>query len=291
MVVPGMHESMYHNPAVAENIKKLQSLGVEFVGPRIEEGKAKIIETNEIVEAVISRLTVKKDLHKKKVLVTAGPTLEYLDPVRVIANKSSGKMGVAIVEEALSRGAEVTLVYGPGRAIPPAGAKTISVETSQEMYEAVVSELRSKKYEMVIAAASVADWTPEKKYEHKVPTSIRSELTVKLKPTPKIIDVIKKISPDTFLVAFRAESNLSDDELIRSAHKRLKKAKADLITANDIGRKGVGFEYDTNEVFIVDINKRVTHVPQATKRKVARRLFDVINDKLKQNAARAPKHP
>ena len=283
MVVPAMHESMYRHPVVTENVKKLQSLGVEFIGPRVEEGKAKIAETKEIVEAIIRKLTVKKSLTKRKILITAGPTLEYIDPIRVITNKSSGKTGVAIAEEALSRGAEVTLVYGPGTAIPPAEAETISVETSQEMYEAVVSELKSKKYDVMIAAAAVADWAPEKKYEHKVPTSIKTKLTVELRRTPKIIDAVKKASPDTFLVAFRAESNLSDEELIQSAYKRLKKAKADLITANDIGRTGVGFAYDTNEVFIVDANKEVVHVSLATKREVAKRLFDVIVNKLEQN--------
>ncbi len=283
IVVPAMHESMYRHPVVTENIEKLQSLGVEFVGPRVEEGKAKMAETKEIVEAVIRRLTVKKDLAKRKVIVTAGPTLEYIDPVRVITNKSSGKMGVAVVEEALSRGAEVTLVYGPGTAIPPREAKKIPVETSQEMYEAVVSELKSKKYDIAIAVAAVADWAPEEQYEYKVPTSTEPELTVKLKPTPKIIDAVKKISPDTFLVAFRAEYNLSDKELVQSAYERLKKAKADLTAANDTGRKGVGFGYDTNEVFIVDANKKVVHVPLATKREVAKRLFDVIIDKIKQS--------
>ena len=281
MVVPAMHESMYCHPVVTENVGKLRSLGVEFVGPRVEEGKAKIAEVKEIVEAVVRRLTVKIDLAKRKVLVTAGPTLEYIDPIRVMANKSSGKMGVAIVEEALSRGIEVTLVYGPGTAVPPVGAKIVSVETSQEMYEAVVSELKSKKYDVVIAVAAVADWAPEKKYEYKVPTSIKNELTVKMRPTPKIIDSVKKVSPDTFLVAFRAEYNLSDEELIQSAYKRLKKAKADLVAANDIGRKGAGFESDTNEVFIVDTNKKVVHVPVAAKREVAKRLFDVIVNKLK----------
>jgi phosphopantothenoylcysteine decarboxylase/phosphopantothenate--cysteine ligase len=284
IVVPAMHESMYRHHVLAENIKKLQFLGVEFIGPRVEERMAKIAEVKDIVEAVVRRLTGKKDLAKKKVLVTAGPTLEYLDPIRVITNKSSGKTGVAIAEEALSRGAEVTFVYGPGTAVPPLGVNTVSVETSQEMYEVVVSELKSKKYDIFIAAAAVADWAPEKKYEYKVPTSTETKLTVKLRPTPKIIDTVKKVSPDTFLVAFRAESNLSNEELIESAYKRLKKAKADLITANDTGRKGVGFDYETNEVLIVDSNKKVVHVPLSTKREVAKRLFDVIINGLEQNS-------
>jgi len=274
---------MYRHPVVTENTRKLQSLGVEFVGPRVEEGKAKMTETKEIVEAVIRKLTVKKDLTKRRIIVTAGPTLEYIDPVRVIMNKSSGKMGIAIAEEALSRGAEVTLVHGPGTAVPPMEAKKIPVETTQEMYEVVVSELKSKKYDIALAVAAVADWAPEEQYDYKVPTSTTAEITVKLKPTPKIIDAVKKISPDTFLVAFRAEYNLSDEKLIQSAYERLKKAKADLIAANDIGRKGVGFGYDTNEIFIVDANKKVVHVPLATKREVAKRLFDVIVDKIKQS--------
>jgi len=283
IIVPAMHESMYRHPIVTENIRKLQSLGVEFVGPRVEEGKAKMAETKEIVEAVIRRLTVKKDLAKRRVIVTVGPTLEYIDPVRVITNKSSGRMGVAVVEEALSRGAEVTLIYGPGTAIPPMKIKKIPVETTQEMYEAVVSELKSKKYDIALAVAAVADWAPEEQYDYKVPTSTTAELTVKLKPTPKIIDVVKKISPETFLVAFRAEYNLSDEKLVQSAYERLKKAKADLIAANDIGRRGVGFGYDTNEIFIVDANKKVVHVPLATKREVAKRLIDVIVDRIKQS--------
>jgi len=161
-------------------------------------------------------------------------------------------------------------------------ANKISVETSQDMYEAVVSELKSRRYDIVLAVAAVSDWTPKKKYEYKVPTRTQAELTVKFKATPKIIDAVKKVSPDTFLVAFRAEYGLSDEDLIQSAYERLKKAKSDLIVANDIGRKEVGFRYDTNEVFIVDTDKKVVHVPVTTKRKVAKRLFDVIVDKIKQ---------
>jgi phosphopantothenoylcysteine decarboxylase/phosphopantothenate--cysteine ligase len=284
MIVPAMHESMYRHPIVTENIKKLQSLNVEFIGPRIEEGKAKIAEVKDIVDAVVHKLTVKKDFAGKRVLVTAGSTLEYLDPIRVMTNKSSGKTGVAIAEEALSRGAKVTLVYGPGTALPPTGARTVSVETTQEMYDAAVSELDSKKYDIVIAAAAVADWAPERKYK-KIPTSTEAELTVKLRPTPKIVDVVKKVSPDVFLVAFRAESDLSDEELIQSAYNRLRKAKADLIMANDIGRKGVGFGCDTNEVFIVDADKKVVHVPLTTKREVAKRLLDSIVGRLKSGSS------
>ena len=281
IVVPAMHESMYNHPVLTENIEKLKGLGVEFVGPRIEEGKAKIAETKDIVDAVIRKLTVKQDFSGLRVLVTGGPTVEYIDPVRVVTNRSSGKMGVAIAEEALNRGAEVTLVYGLGTAAPPPEARVISVETTEQMYDAVVSELKSKKYDVVIAAAAAADWTIEKPYSYKVSTHKLHSLNLKLKPTRKIIDYVKKVSPKTFLVAFRAEYKLSKKDLIESAYKRLLEAGADLIVVNDVGKKGVGFGTETNEVFIVDRKKRVVHVPLAPKRDVARKILGVVNEKVK----------
>ena len=140
------------------------------------------------------------------------------------------------------------------------------------------SELKSEKYDIVIAAAAAADWAPDRSYDYKVPTHGRSELNLKLKTTPKIIDAVKKISPTIFLVAFKAEYNLSDAELVNKAYERLKQADADLIAANDIGREGVGFKVDTNEVFLVDKNKNVTHIPLMSKNKVAERLLDIITD-------------
>ena len=162
MIVSAMHNSMYQHPILRENIQKLKSLGVKFIGPRIEGKAAKIAETEEIVNTIINELTVKKDLIGKKILVTAGPTLEYIDPVRVITNKSSGKMGLALVNEALSRGAQVTLISGPISINPALGSKVINVESTSEMHDAVVSELKSEKYNIVIASAAVSDWTPEK---------------------------------------------------------------------------------------------------------------------------------
>jgi phosphopantothenoylcysteine decarboxylase/phosphopantothenate--cysteine ligase len=281
IIVPAMHESMYKHPILNENIKRLRALGVEFVGPKIEEGKAKIAETREIVEAVTSKLSIKKDLAGLRVLVTAGPTVEHIDPVRVITNKSSGKMGAAIAEEALSRGAEVTLVYGLGTVSPPSGVKVIRVETTKQMYNAVVSELENQSYDIVVAAAAAADWTPIKAYTHKVPTHNVHSLNLKLKPTTKIVDVVKKLSPKTFLVAFRAEYKLPEKELIESAYERLKRADADLIVVNDVGKEGVGFGADTNEVFVVDKAKRAIHVPLAPKREVAKKIMDVAIERMK----------
>jgi len=281
IIVPAMHQSMYTHPILTENINKLKALGIKFVGPRIEEGKAKIAETREIANAVMYKLVVEQDFSGLRVLVTAGPTVEHIDPIRVITNRSSGKMGVAIVEEALDRGAEVTLVYGLGRATSPLDAHVISVETTEQMHEAVVSELKSKKHDVVIAVAAAADWTVKKPFSHKVSTHKLDSLDLKLKPTKKIIDHVKKVSPKTFLVAFRAEYKLSKKELIESAYKRLLEADADLIIVNDVGKKGVGFGTETNEIFIVDKKKKAIHVPLAPKREVAAKILDVVNKKMK----------
>jgi len=282
VIVPAMHESMYKHPIVDENIAKLKALGVEFVGPRIEEGKAKIAETNEIVATVIRKLSGKQDFVGMKVLITAGSTVEYIDPVRVVTNKSSGKMGVALVEEALARGADVTLIYGLGSALPPSDAYVIRVETTRQMHEAVVSELKSKRYDVVVAVAAAADWTVEKPFEYKVSTHERKLLDLKLKPTPKIIDSVKKAYSKAFLVAFKAEYKLPKNELVAKAHERLLQSKADLIVVNDVGKKGVGFGTETNEVFIIDKKKSVIHVPLALKREVAKKILDVIREKIKQ---------
>lgn len=281
IIVPAMHESMYMHPILLQNIEKLRGLGVEFVGPRIDEGKAKIAAEEEIIDAVVRKLGVAQDLRGRRVLITAGPTVEHIDPVRVITNKSSGKMGIAIAEEALARGGQVAIVYGPGSAKPPADARVVDVETTQEMYDAVVKELKEDDYDVMIATAAAADWAPERQFNYKVPTRSTPELPVTLKPTPKIIEAVKKMSPKTFLVAFRAEHGLSDNALVESAYQRMKISNADLIAANDVGRSGVGFRTDTNELFIIDKKRKVIHIPLSSKREVAKKLIDVIVEKTK----------
>ena len=283
MIAPAMHESMYNHPILKENIEKLKGLGVEFIGPRIEEEKAKIAGIKEIIERVIEKLTVNKDFHGVRMLVTAGPTIEYIDPIRVITNRSSGKMGLAIVKEALNRGAEVTLIYGLGNVPPPKNIQTIHVETTEQMREAVTSELKSKRYDVMVAVAAAADWKPEKTFSYKVSTKESSQLNVKLKPTEKIVDVVKRVNSKVFLVMFKAEYKMSEEDLIEKAYKRLMECNADLIVANDVGKEGVGFEAETNEVFIIDKNKKVIHVPLAPKREVAQKILDVVKEKLKRN--------
>ncbi len=210
-----------------------------------------------------------------KILITAGPTREYIDAVRFISNPSSGKMGIALAEKALSCGADVTIVYGNGTALPPAKAKVINVETTHEMCDAVINELKNEKYDVLIAAAACADYRASEKKDCKIPSK-QENLVINLKPTPKIIEEVKKVLPDIFLCAFKAEYNLSNEELIEKAYERLKEVGFDLIIANDIGKPGSGFTTDTNEVYIVNKNKKVVHVPLNSKHNVAGVILETI---------------
>ncbi|MFH1328955.1 MAG: bifunctional phosphopantothenoylcysteine decarboxylase/phosphopantothenate--cysteine ligase CoaBC [Candidatus Bathyarchaeota archaeon] len=279
LVCPAMHKSMYSNAIIAENVKRLKTLGIDFIEPRSEEGKAKIASTEEIVDNVIQKLTSKK-MNGLYVLVTAGSTCEHIDPLRIITNKSSGKMGIAIAREALRRGAEVTLIYGSGIAQAPPNAKVIRVDKTEDMHTAVTSELKSKKYDILVATAAVADYTPQQKYDYKLGTSSAPELKLTLKPTAKIIDEVKKISSKTFLIAFKAEFNLPDGKLVKNAYNCLKRSHADLVVVNDVGKKDRGFNVDTNEVFVIDSDQNKVKIPLSSKNDIAKKIFDLTLKKL-----------
>jgi phosphopantothenoylcysteine decarboxylase/phosphopantothenate--cysteine ligase len=279
IIAPAMHASMYKHPIVNDNIEKLRRIGVEVLMPRFEEGKAKIPDTAEIVEAVRRKLTREKDLAGRRVLITAGPTRAYIDAFRYISNPSSGKMGVAIAEDALERGAEVTLVYGPATAPPPAAAKIVNVETTEEMLHAVVGELKAKKYDVAILSAAASDWGPADRRMEKVPSD-QGEWVLRLKALPKVIAQVKKADPKVLLVGFKAEYKISDEELIERSYKRLREMKMDLIVANDVSKENRGFNVDTNEVFIIDPKGDVLHISLTTKKEVASKLLDKVKSRL-----------
>ena len=281
IIAPAMHGSMYKHPLVKENIERLQSIGVEVLMPRFEEEKAKIPETMDIVEAVLMKLTKRRDLERRLILITAGPTREYLDAFRFITNPSSGKMGVALAEEALKRGARVTLIYGPGTATPPPDAEVVRVDTTEEMLEATVKALKDKKHDVAILAAAASDYGPAERKMVKTPSG-RERWSLDMRPLPKIVEQVKKVDPDIYLVGFKAEFNVSDDTLIEESYKRLKTADMDLIVANDVSREGTGFGTDTNEVFIIDPERNVTHIPLSGKDEIARRLLNMIQGKLSE---------
>jgi len=249
-----MHAAMYDNKAVRKNIDFLKGK-VDFVSPVMVEGKAKAAEPEDVLEFVLKKFGFSSILHKKRILMTAGPTVEFIDPVRVVTNLSSGKTGVLLASELVSAGAKVTLVYGPGTAVPPSGAKVIPVKTSKEMFDAVKKEMK-KKFDIVILAAAASDYIVQNYSKSKIKSSQKS-LQIKLKQAPKIIDHIKKWQKDVFLVGFKAETNLSKKKLEESAKKKMKEAKADLIVANDIGIK-YQKNIDFNEILIVNSKKTVS---------------------------------
>jgi phosphopantothenoylcysteine decarboxylase/phosphopantothenate--cysteine ligase len=222
-------------------------------------------------------------MQRLSILVTAGPTYEYIDPIRIITNPSSGKMGIAIAKEAYKRGAQVTLVYGPGTEIPPSDLKVKNVKTTAQMLDAVINELKTKHYDIVIAAAACADFAPIKQNHQKIRTEKKGKITITLKPTPKIIDNIKKISPQTILVAFKAEYNRNRKELIEDGFKRLQTSRADFIVVNDIAQPGAGFQTDTNDVYLIDSKRKIVHIPLAKKSLVAKKLIDTILTEIVNN--------
>jgi len=267
MIAPAMHASMYDHPIVKENISKLKGLGVEFISPRFEEGKAKVASTEEVVYRVIKKLH-KKDLKGKRVLVTAGATREYIDSIRYITNASSGRMGVAMAEEADFRGAEVTLIRTRG-SVQSFVENQIEVETVEDMLKAVESELRSRKYDVVVLAAAVSDFRVEGKVNAKIKSG--NPLTLRLMPTPKVIDRIKKVQRGVFLVGFKAETEASEEALVEAARKQIERSGSDLVVANSIG----AFGSDENEVMLVG-KAFVKKIPRMKKRELAERIWNEI---------------
>ena len=250
-----MHASMYDNAAVKKNINFLKKK-IDFISPIIIEGKAKVAEPEDVLDVVLKKFGFSSVLKNKKVLMTAGPTIEFLDPIRVLTNQSTGKTGVLLARELISAGAKVTMIYGPGREKPPNGAKIITVKTVQDMFAAVKKELR-KRFDIVIMAAAPSDYTLEKPSKSKI-KSTQKKLSVSLSRTPKIIDQIKKIQKNVFLVGFKAETSVSKKHLEKEARKKIQESGADMIIANDVGTSRYRNNPENNEVIIVNSHKVIS---------------------------------
>ncbi|WP_042684153.1 bifunctional phosphopantothenoylcysteine decarboxylase/phosphopantothenate--cysteine ligase CoaBC [Candidatus Nitrosotenuis chungbukensis] len=270
-----MHEAMYENSAVLRNIGFLKDK-IGFISPQMIEGKAKVAEPEDVLEYVLKKFGHSPILDGKKILITAGPTIEYIDPVRVITNQSTGKTGVLLASQLVSAGAKVTLVYGPGREEPPKGAKIIPVKTVNEMFGAVKKEMK-KKYDIVILSAAASDYTTLKA-RSKI-KSTNKNLVIKLHRAPKIIDHVKKMQPDVFLVGFKAETDISKKSLIESARKKLRESDADMIIANDIGYK---YQKDPqyNEILIVDSSGKVTSSGRKNKVEISKFIRKQIENRI-----------
>jgi len=270
IIAPAMNWRMYENPVFQENLRYLLSRGVIQVGPEKgglacgEEGLGRMSDVSEIVESIKSSLT-KKDLLKEKVIVTAGPTREYLDPVRFISNRSSGRMGYAIAGAALRRGAEVTLISGHSSLSPPKGVNFIPVETAADMFEAVNKELNLST--VLIMSAAVSDFMPSKKFKNKIEKS--GELLLKLNKTPDILSEVGKKKNRPFIIGFAAEAGRG----VERAEKKLKEKNMDMIIFNDVTEVGSGFDVDTNKVVIIDKEKKIK-LPLMSKNSVADAILD-----------------
>jgi len=270
-----MHRSMYENAAVRKNIAFLEKK-IDFVSPNMIEGKAKAPEPEDVLHFILTKFGQSKILKGKKVLVTAGPTIEKIDPIRIITNHSTGKTGVLLASELVSAGAKVTLVYGPGITEPPKGAKIIPVQTVTDMFNEVKKQMK-KKFDIVILAAAASDYIPKNQYSKKI-KSTKNSLTIELKKAPKIIDHIKKLQKDVFLIGFKAETNISKKELVVRAKQKLRDSKADMIIANDIGKN---YFKDTryNELLIVD-SETVVAIGRNKKEKIAKLICKNIEKRI-----------
>lgn len=286
VIAPAMHEAMYENIIITENIQKLKSLGVSILEPSISEDKAKVIAADSVVQFVINKIGNNKERMKSRVnvLVTAGSTIEYIDSVRILTNLSSGKMGLNIAQQCLDKGFSVTLVYGHGTLNIPDDPRMniIRVKTTEEMFKAVRERILRGKEHVVFHAAAVADFSisnSSKKRSYKM-DSRNGTKTLKLVPTAKIVDRLKEFDKKIFLVAFKAEYDISKELLIKKAFDKLRECNGDLIVANDVSKRGCDFGSDTNDVYIIDKEKNITHVPLKSKREIARNLVKIVCNKL-----------
>lgn len=277
---PAMNTKMYENQIVEENIKKLISLGYEFVEPgsgRLacgDIGVGKLADVNKIIDSTLNVLKASQDLKGQKILITAGPTREPIDPVRFISNYSTGKMGYSIAKAASKRGAEVTLVSGPTNLSPPKGVKLIKINTTLEMHKAVMDNYKNQN--IIIKTAAVADYRLETVSKGKIKKS-EGDLNLTLVRNPDILQKLGKIKEDIILIGFAAES----DNLIENAKSKVLRKNLDFIVANDITEEGAGFGADTNIVTIIDKYDNIQKIEKSSKLNIADSVLDKAKDFMK----------
>ena len=274
LICPAMDKEMFSNSIVQANILSLKERGFIVMEP--EEGMLATgaiglgrFPDPSIIMEEIRHLLTDHDLEGLKALITAGPTIEYIDPVRIVSNRSTGKMGYALTRAAWRRGAEVTLVSGPTHLDPPKGIEVITVKTAEEMREAVLHNYRDK--DVVIKAAAVSDYRPMRKAQEKEKKK-GSPITVEMIPTPDILAELGKDKGDITLVGFAAETI----DHVANAMDKIRKKNLDLIVVNDVSREDRGFAADSNEVRMIDREGNQEAVPLMSKEDVADRILDKI---------------
>lgn len=276
LFAPAMNSNMYENPIVQDNINKLKKYGYMFTNPASgrlacgDIGVGKLADVDDIIDDICISLNDKKDYKGLTVMVTAGPTIEAIDPVRYITNHSSGKMGYAIAECARNRGANVILVSGPSSIKPPRHVEIINVKSNHEMYDAVMECFN--RCDIVIKAAAPADYRPVEYFSEKIKKT-EDELVLRLQKNTDILKEIGKLKENKILVGFAAESQ----DLIDNARDKILKKNLDFIVANDITSKDTGFKSDDNRVCIIDRHGNIDDIPKMSKIELA----DVILDRIK----------
>ncbi|MEK7372420.1 MAG: bifunctional phosphopantothenoylcysteine decarboxylase/phosphopantothenate--cysteine ligase CoaBC [candidate division NC10 bacterium] len=274
LMVPAMDGGMWSHPATSANVATLRARGVTVLEPDSGElasglaGKGRLPEVDSILEAVERLLTPVRDLAGERILVTAGPTREPIDPVRYLSNRSSGKMGHALATAALRRGAEVVLISGPTSLTPPSGAVYVPVQTAEEMREAALQHIESAT--IVIKAAAVADYRVRDPRASKIKSSKTEGLTLELLPTPDILKELAARRGRAFIVGFAAETH----DVRAYGTEKLRSKGIDLLVANDVSRQGIGFESDDNEVLLLDRWGGAIELPRMRKLAVAGAILD-----------------
>ncbi|MBJ6363302.1 bifunctional phosphopantothenoylcysteine decarboxylase/phosphopantothenate--cysteine ligase CoaBC [Paenibacillus sp. GCM10012307] len=279
LVAPAMNVHMYEHPAVIHNMKLLASRGVRFVEPGVGllacgyVGKGRLAEPEEIAEAVVQFFQRSEALKGKKVLVTAGGTMERIDPVRYLTNDSSGKMGFAIAAAARELGAKVTIVAARTFAQPPADVELVQVESAEQMLDEVLS--RFTETDIVVKAAAVADYRPAAAFGEKLKKT-GGTLVLELEKTPDILETLGRRKTGQFLIGFAAETS----NLEHYAMDKLRRKNCDLIVGNNVSQEGAGFHGDTNIVQIFDAEGEVASWPILSKREVAEQLMMLAAERL-----------
>ena len=275
LIVPAMNSNMFENAIVKQNIHKLKSVGINFVEPESGflacgvYGKGRYPENQKIL-IEIEKLLCNQDLAGKKVLITAGPTREYLDPIRFISNRSSGKMGYAIAEEAYKRGAQVTVVSGPVSINTYADIEIIHVQTASQMYQKVKDIYA--QYDILIFSAAVADYRPKTTNKNKIKKENKDEVVIELIKNPDILKFVgENKKPGQIIVGFSAET----ENVLENSQKKLEAKNADLIVANNVLEEGAGFDVDTNIVTLIS-KEKIENLPKMNKSEVAKRIFDHV---------------
>jgi phosphopantothenoylcysteine decarboxylase/phosphopantothenate--cysteine ligase len=273
VVAPAMNVNMWNHPATQSNLQILRQRGVKIVDPGAGylacgmTGQGRLAENQAIVAAVMEALGASQNLSHETVLITAGPTREKIDPVRYLTNRSSGRMGYALAEAALRRGADVLLVTGPTSLAPPGAAEVTRVESAEEMRDAVLNLL--PRATVVIKTAAVSDYRPKAAAGQKIKR--KGPMTLELEATPDILKELALKKTSQIIVGFAAET----ENVLENARQKLVSKNLDAIVVNDVSREGVGFDSDRNAVTIIT-GDEVVEVPETTKWEVAQRVLDQV---------------